>query len=109
MAMSCVEQEIQCVVHWFQSWSEMQKVDFLKNLVEKAVPEKVSTLFDAMDMLNFSDKPPSIFKCQMKLFDQWFEEWTDKERNELMRRLENVDAEFCSRFSAEVAATSGQP
>ena len=87
----------------------MQKDDFLKDLVEKAVPQKVSTLFDAMNSLEMSDKPPSIFKCQMKLFDQWFEGWTDKERNELARRLESCDPEFISKFNAEVAATSGQP
>lgn len=109
MSVSCVEKEIQCVVHWFQCWSDLQKADFLKDLVEKAVPDKVSTLFDAMDMLMVADKPPSIFKCQLKLFDQWFGEWTDNERNALMTMLEEVDAEFVLRFNAEVAATSGQP
>ena len=108
MALSGVEQEISCVVHWFQSWSEMQKVDFLKNLIEKAVPEKVSCLFDAMSMLNMADKPPSIFKCQLKLFDQWFSGWTDKERNMLMQKLEEIDPSFVTSFNEGVASTSGQ-
>ena len=76
MSLSNAEREITSVIHWFKSWSDFQKQDFLKNLVEKAVPQKVSTLFDAMTSLNVQDKPPSIFKCQLKLFDQWFCEWS---------------------------------
>ncbi len=87
----------------------MQKGDFLKDLIEKAVPSKVSTLFDAMETLNVQDKPPSIFKCQMKLFDQWFAGWTDHERNVLIQKLEIIDVDFVSKFNEEVASTSGQP
>ena len=104
-----VEEEMMCVIHWFQSWSDLHKNDFMKDLIEKAVPSKVSTLFDAMETLNVKDKPPSIFKCQIKLFDQWFGGWTDHERNVFMQKLELVDVDFVGKFNAEVAATSGQP
>ncbi|KAI0226196.1 hypothetical protein LSAT2_023160, partial [Lamellibrachia satsuma] len=107
MALSSAEQGMQCVIHWFTYWSDLQKTDFLQDLVAKAVPLKVSTLLDAMTSLNVSrKKPPSIFECQMKLFDQWFEEWTDKERNTLMQQLEQIDSDFVARFNEEVAATS---
>lgn len=110
MSLSSAEQNMQCVVHWFTYWSDLQKSDFLKDLVAKAVPWKVSTLLDAMTALDVSRKKPlSIFECQMKLFDQWFEEWTDKERNALMQQLEQIDTDFVSRFNEEVAMTSGQP
>ena len=108
MAKSNVEKEIKCVLHWFRDWSAFQRTDFMSNLVEKAVPQKVSTLFDAMTMLNMQDKPPSLFKCQLKLFDQWFCEWTDYERNQFMNLLEESDSEFVQIFNAQVAATSGQ-
>ena len=81
----------------------------MKDLVEKAVPEKVSTLFDAMESMNMADKPPSIFKCQIKLFEQWFSEWTDNERNLFMKNLEQIDPDFVSVFNDRVSATSGQP
>ena len=81
----------------------------MKDLVDKAVPEKVSTLFDALGSLDVQDKPPSIFKCQMQLFNQWFEGWTDKERNECMRKIEEIDAEFIARFNEAVANTAQQP
>lgn len=109
MAFSGVEKEIQCSLHWFDGWSEMQKQDFMKDLIEKAVPMKVSTLFDAMNSLNVKDKPPTIFQCQLKLFSQWFNEWTDQERNEFMRQLEIKDAIFVSKFNEAIASTSGQP
>ena len=107
MSLSNAEREITSVIHWFKSWSDFQKQDFLKNLVEKAVPQKVSTLFDAMTSLNVQDKPPSIFKCQLKLFDQWFCEWSEYERNSFMQQLEEIDQDFVNAFNAQVAATSG--
>lgn len=89
----------------------MQKDDFLKSLLEKAVPNKMCTLLDAMQSLDtsMSHKPPSIFKCQMSLFDQWFSDWSDKDRNDFMIALECIDSEFVTRFNAQVAGTSGQP
>lgn len=72
-------------------------------LVERAVPTNVDSLFDAMHSLNVSnDKPPSIFQCQMKLFSQWFDSWTDKQRNDFMLKLHCLDAEFVTRFNEEV-------
>ena len=104
-----MEDEAKCVIHWFQGWSDFQKQDFMKELLVKAVPQKISTLLDAMDMLNVKDKPPSIFQCQLKLFNQWFDEWPEKQRNDFLTQLEIADHEFVARFNAEVAATSGQP
>ena len=109
MSITCTEQEGRCVIHWFQTWSPYQKEEFLKDLVEKAVPHKVTTLFDAMESLNVADKPPSIYKCQMKLFSQWFDNWTDKERNAFLQELETIDAAFVRRFESELAATCGKP
>lgn len=102
MSVSNTEKEIQCVLHWFQSWSAMQKEDFLKDLLEKSDPSRISALFDAMDSLNVKDKPPSIFQCQLKLFSQWFETWTDKERNMLMMGLQEIDPQFLVAFNEEL-------
>ena len=33
--------EVNCVIHWYQSWSNHQKELFLNDLVEKALPNKV--------------------------------------------------------------------
>ena len=108
-SMDSKQQEMQCLLHWFRGWSDMQKGDFLKELMAKAVPQKMSVLFDAMDSLDMNDKPPSLFKCQMKLFNQWFDDWPDKMRNEFVMQMELIDPNFVAAFNAEVAATSGQP
>lgn len=90
-------------MHWFGNWSQMQKEDFLKDLVEKASPN-MDTLFDAMGVLEMNDKPPSIFKCQMKLFSEWFLTWTDSERRDFLLRLQQLDPLFVSRFEERSSA-----
>ena len=80
----------------------------MRDLVDKVVPEKVCTLLDAMNGLNVDSKPPSIFKCQLKLFNEWFSEWTDKERNGFLTKLEEIDPGFVHKFNEEIARTAGQ-
>ena len=97
-----VEKEQQCVLHWFQGWSGYQREDFFKFLLDRAVPQNVDTLFDAMNSLKVRDGPPSIFQCQLKLLGEWFADWTDKERNDLMTWLAARDPAFVERFNHEV-------
>ena len=89
-----IEKEIQYVVHWFQGWSRLQKQDFLQDLIDKAIPCHMGSLFNSLRFMNVEDKPPSILQCQMKLFNQWFESWTGKERNDFMIKLREVYPEF---------------
>ena len=106
MSISNSEKEIQCVIHWFQGWSDMQKGDFMKDLVDKAVPVSVDSLFDSMHHLKVNDRPPSIFQCQLKLFSQWFESWTHSDRNNFMVKLQEISPEFIQEFNATVTSTS---
>ena len=80
MAASVFQQELKTVLHWFSTWSHYQRKDFLSDLVNKAVPPDVTTLFDAMQTLKVNDKAPSIYQCQLKLFTDWFQEWSEVER-----------------------------
>ncbi|KAH9509073.1 hypothetical protein Btru_048965 [Bulinus truncatus] len=101
MALNNVEREIQCVTHWFKGWSPMQKEDFLKDLLDKLIPNNVEALFDSMKSLGVGDRPPSIFQCQLKLFSEWFSQWTDSERNDFIVQLQCIDTSFMARFNAE--------
>ncbi|RUS77769.1 hypothetical protein EGW08_014474 [Elysia chlorotica] len=101
MAQSCPEREMQCVTHWFKSWSPFQKQDFLKDLLDKLVPNNIDSLFDSMKSLGVSDRLPSIFQCQLKLFSEWFSEWSDAERNDFLLKLRVVDSDFVNRFEEE--------
>jgi len=108
MSLGNTEKEIQCVINWFEGWSMIQKQDFLKELIDHAVPCSVDTLFDSMHALNVKDKPPSIFQCQIKLFTQWFEGWTDKERNDFVFRLSCIDSKFVEHFNEQVSQSAQQ-
>lgn len=109
MSVTLIEQEIMCSVHWFKNWDQYEREIFLKDLVEKAVPQKINSLFIAMDGLSVRDAGPDIFKCQLKLFSSWFDGWTDRDRNDFLLKLEMVDPGFVNKFNAEVAGTAGQP
>ncbi|XP_033116260.1 uncharacterized protein C14orf119-like [Anneissia japonica] len=98
MAHSVVENEQTTMYHWFSSWSKRQKEYFLKDLINKAVPADVTTLFDAMQSFNVDDKPPSIFTCQLRLFTSWFEEWNQLERDKFIRHLGEIDRNFIEQF-----------
>ncbi|CAL1530495.1 unnamed protein product [Lymnaea stagnalis] len=101
MSLGNVEKEIQCVLHWFTTWSHLQKQDFLKDLLDKLIPNYVDSLFDSMKSLGVSDKPPSIFQCQLKLFSQWFSNWTDAERKDFMIKIQCIDPGFVATFNEQ--------
>ncbi|XP_075067528.1 uncharacterized protein C14orf119 homolog [Mixophyes fleayi] len=101
-------QEMHCLLHWFSEWTESQRKWFLQDMLCKAVPGKLCLLLEGMGSLNLSAPPPSIFQCQMKLWDQWFQGWDEDERNEFLRRLEQQDQDFVALFYKEVAGTAGK-
>lgn len=93
------EKEMQCILNWFLNWNSFQRGEFMKQLVDKAVPSNVDSLFDAMNSLNVKDKPPTIFQCQLKLFDQWFDEWSVNDRQDLLLKIHCIDPEFVRQFN----------
>lgn len=101
MSVDNIERELQCVSHWFSSWSPLQKQDFLKDLLDKLFPVHVDSLFASMHQMSVTDKAPSIFQCQLKLFSDWFSLWTDKQRNDFILRLAVIDSDFVKKFNEE--------
>lgn len=109
MSFSPTEKEIQCVVNWFKAFTFYQKKDFYKQLLDKAVPCNMDNLFESLGNMNVEDRPPSIFQCQMKLFNQWFDGWSDSERNDFITKLRAVNPQFVEEFEKELALhMSGQ-
>ncbi|MGH0169563.1 UNVERIFIED_CONTAM: hypothetical protein FKN15_059749 [Acipenser sinensis] len=101
-------QELRCVLSWFESWGPVQRQRFLEDLVSKAVPGKLCSLLGGLSLLQVRDRAPSIFECQLRLWTQWFETWSEEERNEFLRQLEGVEPAFVARFYQEVAGTAGK-
>ncbi|XP_069094311.1 uncharacterized protein C14orf119 homolog isoform X1 [Pleurodeles waltl] len=100
--------EMKSALHWFSCWSHSQRERFLQDLVAKAVPGKICLLLEGLGRLGMDDQSPNIFQCQLRLWDQWFANWTEDERNEFLRRLEECDPNFVARFYKEVAGTAGK-
>ncbi|KAM3866096.1 uncharacterized protein C14orf119 homolog [Diretmus argenteus] len=101
-------QEQRCVLSWFLGWTSTQRERFLQDLLGKAVPGKVCTLLDSLNTLQVKDRPPNIFECQVRLWTQWFESWSEEERNRFLHILEERDPAFVAHFYRSVAGTVGR-
>lgn len=101
-------QEQRCVLSWFLGWGSSQKERFLQDLISKAVPGKVSSLLEQLNTLQVKDRPPNIFECQLRLWTQWFESWSEAERNGFLNSLEEKDPMFVSHFYRALASTAGR-
>ncbi|KAJ8387617.1 hypothetical protein AAFF_G00151670 [Aldrovandia affinis] len=101
-------QEQRCVLSWFQGWAVPQRERFLQDLLAKAVPGKVCTLLEQLNTLQVQDRPPNIFECQLRLWSQWFESWSEEERNSFLHALEERDPIFITHFYRGVAGTAGR-
>ncbi|XP_076018308.1 uncharacterized protein C14orf119 homolog [Genypterus blacodes] len=101
-------QEQRCVLSWFQGWNTNHRERFLQDLLGKAVPGKVCTLLDSLGALQVIDKLPNIFECQLRLWTQWFESWSEEERNHFLHILEERDPVYVAHFYRSVAGTAGR-
>ncbi|XP_076314230.1 uncharacterized protein C14orf119-like [Tachypleus tridentatus] len=98
MSVSPQEIELRCVLHWFTLWTESQKTEFLELLLDKALPLNTGNISYRLEALTVQENSPSIFRCQLKLFSSWFDEWTDRERDNLLRKLQEKDTTFVETF-----------
>uniref|UniRef100_A0A8C8C6K9 Uncharacterized protein n=1 Tax=Oncorhynchus tshawytscha TaxID=74940 RepID=A0A8C8C6K9_ONCTS len=49
-----------------------------------------------LKMLQVKDCPPNIFECQLHLWTQWFESWSEEERNSFLHIPEERDRSLLS-------------
>ncbi|XP_074838268.1 uncharacterized protein C14orf119 homolog [Carettochelys insculpta] len=101
-------QEMLCVLHWFTGWLGPQRQRFLQDLLAKAAPSKLRPLLEGLEGLSLAAPPPSLFQCQLRLWDQWFRGWSDAQRNHFLGQLEQADPAFVALFYRQLAATAGQ-
>jgi len=98
---------IRTLVHWFKTWTSLQKELFLKDLTKKAVPHKVDLLLEGFSEMNVNNqRAPNIFECQLSMFGRWFTQWSIAERNFMLERLETVDPLFVEEFYSRIRNTS---
>lgn len=84
------------IIKWFTEFSEMQKSDFFKILLEKYSETKIDSdiLTSLLCEVHVSDQRPTIFKCRVKLFDEWFSNWSNEQKENLLVRLATADEQF---------------
>lgn len=94
------QEQLGFLVTWFAEFSEMQKSDFFKIILKKYAGSNVDAelVASAVKDLEITDRPPTIFRCRMKLFDDWFGSWSDEEKEELLVRIKNLDSSFMETF-----------
>jgi len=96
------------VIHWFANWTNPERDKFMTDLLYKAVPNKLLTIVDSMGSLDVHECEQTTFSCQLRLFGQWFNGWTEDQRNGFLERLSNVDTTFVDLLHCRIAATAGQ-
>lgn len=71
----------------------MEKGDFLE-IIAKKFNETIEfgngNLTIGFKRLELTDQLPSIFKCRIQLFEQWFGQWSDDEKDQLLNRIKNL-------------------
>lgn len=107
MSLSNEERELRCVLSWFSHWDEQQKENFLSLLVEKAAPPDIQDLFEGLSSLSLSSNCLSVYQCQVKLFNQWFDTWTHSHRNRFLFNLQIRDQVFVEKFHTSVRQRTG--
>uniref|UniRef100_A0A8K9XGT5 Uncharacterized protein n=1 Tax=Oncorhynchus mykiss TaxID=8022 RepID=A0A8K9XGT5_ONCMY len=73
-----------------------------------AVRVNVCTLFESLNTLQVKDSPPNIFECQLRLWTQEFESWSEEERNSFLHILEERDPIFVAYFYRGVVGTASR-
>ncbi|KAG0726477.1 hypothetical protein GWK47_036474 [Chionoecetes opilio] len=101
--------QVKFMSEWFMSWSEMQREDFLPVLMQAYQPkDHLNGLVGGYESLSSQGRRPSLFDCQMKLFQDWFGSWTETEQQSLLEQLQEVDPEFMVQYDKKLRADPSQ-
>lgn len=93
--------QINYFLSWFNEWTELQRSDFVPVLSSKfsSCPDinGLSSHFQSLNG-NGGSTPPSLYQCQIKLFNDWFSGWSDDQKNYLTLRLKDIDTSFFQNY-----------
>ena len=89
------DQQMNYFLAWFNTWSDLQKTDFVPILAQKTgqAPPEMNGL-----SIKDNDRPMSLFQCQLKLFKEWVETWNPDQQEYLVLRLKDMDANFFNKY-----------
>ncbi|XP_021945678.1 uncharacterized protein LOC110843928 [Folsomia candida] len=113
------ESQMNFVIQWFRGWSEFQKEDFvivLSQLIKQGGDlDKNGVGDDATEnnlvngfkgLQTTSGRPPSLFTCQVKLFNEWWTSWPSAERDKMSVLFKEADPKFYTAVELEMNGES---
>merc|ERR1712173_184154 len=106
-----------CTISWFTNWDSNQKSEFGQLLLKLHGRQKSTTDGVANDggvsvddlMANMtklsvasSVEGPSIFQCQLCIFEKWFGGWEPSDQSDFVSDLSLRDPQFVQSLQAEI-------
>ena len=76
--------EIACTLSWFSNWSLEQREQFGNALIDKVRDDNTVTDVSLESLMNQlgeislhkeNKEGPSVFECQLKIFNKWYSKW----------------------------------
>lgn len=96
------DQQMNYLLAWFTNWSDLQKEDFVPILAEKLSSKwaAVNGVNETLSHLSLSqsERPPSLFQCQSRLFKDWVVAWSDDQKSYFILRLKDIDSQFSDKY-----------
>ncbi|XP_074042146.1 uncharacterized protein C14orf119 [Leptinotarsa decemlineata] len=103
MTMLSSDAQIRYLVQWFQEWSDFQRSDFLPIMAEKYVNKAyVNGIINSISNVDCRDKPMSLFECRVKLFKEWFMQWSVEQKENFLTQISEIDSVFAEKLNDEI-------
>ncbi|EFA06361.1 hypothetical protein TcasGA2_TC009237 [Tribolium castaneum] len=101
--MLSTDAQIRYLVQWFHEWSDLQRSDFVPILAEKyANKAYVNGIVNSIANVNCQEKPMSLFECRVKLFREWFSQWSADQKESFLKQIKEIDSGFADKLNAEL-------
>ncbi|XP_045471128.1 uncharacterized protein C14orf119 [Harmonia axyridis] len=101
--MLSADAQIRYMIQWFQEWSDLQKSDFLPIMAERYANRVfVNGIVNSLANVECRDKPMSLFECRVKLFKEWFIQWSVDQKDYFFKQITELDSTFAEKLNSEL-------
>ncbi|KAH0817792.1 hypothetical protein GEV33_004996 [Tenebrio molitor] len=101
--MLSTEAQMRYLIQWFHEWSDLQRSDFLPIMAEKYTNKAyVNGIVNSIANVNCREKPMSLFECRVKLFKEWFGQWSTEQKENFLKQISEIDTSFAEKLNGEL-------
>ena len=90
-----------CLFSWYSNWSSEQRLQFGRTLInqnkESLADATLESLMSQLSEISLSNKGkdgPSVFECQLKIFQKWYSSWSETDKTTFQNDLNAKYPEF---------------